>query len=965
MFLYIFRKAFLIKIRAIFKNGMKFSMWYIIRDYKGRREYIMNYYSLSGTWQVQLNNETNYRMMLPGTLDENHIGYEDKGSKSWHPDEVLGNADNSFDSQTNISSRFTRKYTYEGEAQITRWISYNPPIEKRIFIEVERARCLMLFINDKKVPYFTEQTISTPHIFEVTKLLNGNNKITFISDNSYPQLPHDEIVYSSAATDETQTNWNGILGYIRLREESSVFISAIRVYPIHGTLKVEIEVSAEVPYIGEITIESDGLLKSKTKKVSLLAGLSRVVFENVSLADDVLYWDEYEGKLYELTAIMTEGEKKKVTFGVRDFGDNGKGKLAINNRTIFLRSETNCAEFPETGYSPMEVEDWITILNVYKSYGVNCVRFHSHCPPDAAFTAADQIGMLMQPELSHWNPKTAFVSDESFEYYKAELKEVILMLANHPSFVMLTLGNELATNDLGHERMKELLRLAHLLDSTRMYANGSNVHYGEIGCDKESDFYTSVTYFKDDLRGTSAAMDKENPVIEGFINNQYPNGKTNYDNSMKNLRKEYEKPVFSFEVGQFEILPDFGELEKFKGISDPANIRLIEDKVKSLGVPFDIWKQYVEATGELACIAYREEIEAVMRTKDMSGISLLGLQDFPGQGTALVGMLNSHLQQKPYPFAKPERFHKFYSDQHIMVLLPKYTFENGELFVADVVVANYGKNDLHGPTEYELRGNNYNMTGSLNEKHCPMGELTTVGKIEIVIDTLEKSSRLDLILSLDGVSNIYPIWVYPKIIPYCPTSVYETQLFDEKTKCVLEMGGIVYLSPASTKENLPKSIQAQFTTDFWSVGTFTAQEGGMGQFINASHPIFLDFPTETHSNWQWWPMSVQRAIILPQRFESIITEMDSYAYMRPMTKLLECCCGNGKLVLSSMGLQELQNYPEARALLSSIYSYMDSKKFNPKQHIACEVIESLVRGSENKADIKADIKADNIDRKED
>jgi len=293
--------------------------------------------------------------------------------------------------------------------------------------------------------------------------------------------------------------------------------------------------------------------------------------------------------------------------------------------------------------------------------------------------------------------------------------------------------------------------------------------------------------------------------------------------------------------------------------------------------------------------------------------------------------------------------------------LPKYTFENGELLEADVVVANYGKKDLYGPTEYHLCGNCHSVSGSLSEKTCPVGELTTVGKIKIVIDTFKNPSRLDLILSLDGVLNSYPIWAYPKMIPKCPMSVYETQIFDEEAKKILEMGGSVYLSPTSTKENFPNSMQAQFTTDFWSVGTFTAQEGGMGQFIDASHPIFLNFPTETHSNWQWWPMAVQRAIILPQRFESIITEMDSYAYMRPMTKLLECRCGNGKLVLSSMGLQDLQKYPEARALLSSIYVYMDSEAFNPMQNIDYEVIESLVRGSENIADNRIpDVGSENI-----
>ena len=125
--------------------------------------------------------------------------------------------------------------------------------------------------------------------------------------------------------------------------------------------------------------------------------------------------------------------------------------------------------------------------------------------------------------------------------------------------------------------------------------------------------------------------------------------------ALDELHKKYRKPVFSFEVGQFEVLPDFRELDEFHGVTDPANYRLIRDRVLERGLE-DEWARRVSASGELARLCYREEIEAAMRTRDMSGISLLGLQDFPGQGTALVGMLNAHLEPKPYPFAQPEAF---------------------------------------------------------------------------------------------------------------------------------------------------------------------------------------------------------------------------------------------------------------------------------------------------------------------
>ena len=589
----------------------------------------------------------------------------------------------------------------------------------------------------------------------------------------------------------------------------------------------------------------------------------------------------------------------------------------------------------------MTVGEWDKILRLYHSYGVNCMRFHSHIPPEAAFTAADQMGMLMQPELSHWNPKNAFEGDDSYEYYQRELKQTILWLANHPSFVMLTFGNELWTGELGHQRMDAMVELAHSLDTTRMYANGSNPHYGTIGCDAKSDFYTSQKYYEYDLRGTFAAMPGDDG-IQGYINNQYPSAAVNYDDSMKHLRETYQKPVFSFEVGQFEILPDFGELEEFHGISDPANLRIIQEKAEKLGL-IDNWNAYVEATGEISRIGYREEVEAVMRTEDMSGISLLGLQDFPGQGTALVGMINSHMQSKPYDFAKPERFASFFRAQLPLAALPKYTYVSGEILEAEVRIANYGKTDMTGPVGYCMEGGKVRKCGELPAVICPAGGITSAGKIEISLEDIDEAVRLDLTVEQDGVKNQYPVWIYPAAKPVCPDKVYETKTLDEKAVQILENGGSVYLAPDSEKEHLPSSIQAQFTSDFWSVGTFAAQEGGMGQLIDEKHPIFKNFPTEFHTNWQWWPMASQRAVIFPHPVKAIVTEMDSYAYMRPMAQLAEFRCGGGKLLFSSMGLQNLQQYPESRALLHAIYQYMDSEAFAPEEEISVEEMSELVK----------------------
>ena len=534
---------------------------------------------------------------------------------------------------------------------------------------------------------------------------------------------------------------------------------------------------------------------------------------------------------------------------------------------------------------------------------------------------------------------------------------IIRTLANHPSFVMLTLGNELQTKELGRTRMNSLVRLAKNMDDTRLYANGSNAFYGEEGCDADSDFYTSQSCHEVKIRGTFSGM-------KGYINENYPSADHDYDMAMESIREQYKKPVFSFEVGQFEVLPDFDELNMFRGVSLPVNLELIKQRVEERGLA-DEWKEYVEATGELSRLAYREEIEAAMRTRELSGISLLGLQDFPGQGTALVGMMNSHLEPKPYAFANPAEFRKFFKECMPLVKLGRYTYEAGERLTAEVDVANFGKTDIEGELVYRIchRKCKANVErkesadeavladGSLGWVLCRKGAHTIAGHLDIALDFTDESEALMLYVEVVSDERVlteseYPIWVYKKVIPVCPDNVYETRRFDDKAREVLRAGGRVYLSPDADKESMPASIRTQFTTDFWSVGTFADQEGGMGQLIDVKHPIFRRFPTDKHTDWQWWIMATKRAFILPRRMKAIVTEMDSYAFLRPMAQLMEFRCMGGKLLLSSMELHNSQEYPEARALLASIYEYMAGEKFEPEQELnESEIMLDLKLGS--------------------
>lgn len=909
--------------------------------------------SLDGEWNLNIPDIISGKVVLPGTLDENKVGTADEVAKPWHPDIEDREKASEILKDKRISTRLTRNYTYEGPARFSRIFDGDIPAGKRIFLHAERARAMTAFVDGKKAP-MVKGSLSTPYIFEVTGLLEKGSLIELVVDNSYPGLPYKDIVFSSAATDETQTNWNGIIGELYLEVANAIIIKDIVVLPDkEGNIDVKFSLLSDVQEASKkntyrIAISGKCLAEDVSKDIVIDKSCSDFEIAGISLTKEAnaSKWDEDEPNLHLIRVAIidnsAEGKEiaaEEVSFGVRVFSYDETGRLTINGRRFFLRGEANCALFPETGHPPMVKEAWIKIMKTYHSYGVNCVRFHSWCPPEAAFAAADELGMLVQPELSHWNPRDAFSTDESREYYKKELAEILREYGSHPSFVMMTLGNELHTDDAGVEFMHKLLKIAKEMDSTRLYAWGSNNFYGEKGADELSDFYTASAYFDKTLRASGN---------NGITNSHYADTRSNFSETVRTIREKFERPVFSFEVGQYEVLPDLKEIDAFKGVTRADNLEIVKEKLDAIGVADSEWEKRVDATGEIALLAYREEIEAVLRTPELSGISLLGLQDFTGQGTALVGMLNSHLVPKPYRFAVPERFQEFFRSEFILLEMDKYCYSAGEVIKGEVKVVNYGKKDLSGKVYYELIDAERSIVCSRGEiegkEFFCRGELTRIGEISILPDGIDKARKFIITLGISNneVASSYPVWVYPERELKCPENVYETEKLDDKAEQVLKEGGTVFLSPHSTKEALPHSVKAQFTTDFWSVGTFPSQEGAMGQLIDEKHPVFASFPTEYYSNWQWWAMASQRAIILPRYLDAIVTEMDSYATLRPMAKLFDANCENGYILVSSMGLQDLLQYPEARALLASIYDYLGSEKHESTNALTVEEIRALV-----------------------
>ncbi len=908
--------------------------------------------SLSGVWTLTAKNGKTGDMKIPGTLDESNIGYIDAGNAEAAEDserEFAEDAENREepDEDTVILTRFTRKYTYTGAVRISRMLTYQETPGKRLFLEVERARVLSLYIDGIEVPYYNLPSLSTPHIFEVTGLLNGNHMITLISDNSYPGLPKEELMCSAAANDDSQTNWNGLLGYVRLREEEEVFAERVIVRPQKdGTLSIYIEISSMQEGTETVKISSPVLRHDYEQEFTLNKAYQGFVAGGLTIRDDVDIekWDEGEGKLQEFT-VTIRGQEKTVRFGLRNFGTDAEGYLVLNGRRIFLRGETSLAVHPETGYLPMDTARWTAILKRYREYGVNFVRFSSHCPPDAAFTAADELGMFLMPELSLKKPAGGLMTEEGMEYYLSELIQILRTYGNHPSFMMLSLGSELSPDESGTAFYEKMLKTAKAVDDTRLYTVSSDTSLTGTALFADNDFLLTASYGNSALRGTFAAVSRV-AGMQGDLNNEYPDERTDYQDAVSALRHLRKIPVISLEAGQYETLPDFHEIDLFYGFLSPDNLRFMRKAAEDLNL-LKNWDHYVEASGELAKRCYRMEIERALRTESLSGITLKSLQDYPGEGLAAVGMMNSHLQPKPYPFSDPKSFRAFFNEALPLLLLERYTYNYGDVLTAEAKFANYGRTPVTGVPEYQIRGGDFLVKGSFGEEVTAVpGKLTRLGTLSIPLEgegiDLKKACKLTITVKLAKNENSWQIWVYPLELPLCPEDIYETQILDYNVWRVLEEGGKVFLTPPATREALPISVRTQFSTNFWSVYEHSRQNGTMGQYIDAAHPVFSNFPTEAWTDLQWWPMANSRAVILPRDVKSLVTVMDSTYYLRPLSQLFEFRAGRGSILFSSMGLKEKLIYPEVRALLSGIYNYMASYDFSPSGELRTEELKKLM-----------------------
>jgi hypothetical protein len=926
--------------------------------------------SLAGTWKFRLDaddvgvtgrwfaQEFDETVQLPGTTDENHKGIKKNEQRV---------------------DRLSRVWYWKGPA----WYQRRAMIPdawkgKRITLFLERTKHTRVWIDEAFCGW--EDTLSAPQAFDVTDAMTpGEHTITILVDNA--RLP--PVGPAHAVDERTQSNWNGIVGRIELRATAPVWLDDIQVDPNAKEKKARVRaVIGNItgkPALGKITVgcksynvDDPTIFQGQSVKVEAGERENAVQF-TYEPGEDMPLWDEFQPAMLRLTlnleAKATDqqfSDRRSVNFGMRDFTTE-RNRLKINGRSVFLRGKTDCCFFPLTGYPPMDKAGWLGVLSIAMSYGINHYRFHSWCPPEAAFEAADELGVYFQAEIP--NKRSGFRAPEDtdavirnsdrlelenaetkvtlYEYAKREGELIFKAFGNHPSFVMFTLGNELGRT----QGMFDMVAHFKEIDPRHLYAQGSNNMHWNPSLAEGDDFWVTCKTGKTlPIRGSFFQADYPNPHIE----HRSPSTMVDFSESIAGV----PVPVVSHETGQFQVYPDYREIPKYTGVLRARNLETFRQRLKEAGM-LDQAHDFMRASGALSIICYREDIEAVLRTPYIGGFQLLDIQDFPGQGTALVGILNVFMESKG--LIRPEAWRQFCCETIPLLRIKKYTWTTDETFIGRVQIAHYGPADLPDAqvvwTVTDSKGNT--IAGeAFDRTTIKQGEVHDVDMFCMRLDEVAAPQKVTISLAIDGTKyrNDYDIWVYPpEVVTVAPRGVMVTDSFQaEKTQAHLASGGRVLLIPELDK--LPYSVPGGFQTDFWSpMFTVAAKKRGLplppgtlGILCDPKSPALAEFPTEFHSNWQWWHLVKNSRPIqfddTPDDYRPTVQAIDNFARNGKLGLIAETKVGKGKMLICSIDLLGHQDKPEARQLLHSLLQHVGSRKFAPDAEIDLELLNKLLPG---------------------
>jgi len=784
-----------------------------------------------------------------------------------------------------------------------------------------------------------QNSLGTPHIFDLSKILTpGIHTITVRVDNRINEIDPGQDAHS--LSDNTQTNWNGIAGRMMLTVSPAISITEVNLFPDTEEKRVRVRLILSslsekenecllTMYAVPESIRKIRHLPKIRQSVRVEPGLNE--FDLIyPMGEEPLLWDEFEPNLYSFFAEVKNGratDTREILFGMRTIKPDGQ-KILVNGRPVFMRGTVECAVFPQTGYPPVTVDAWSEIFDRCREYGLNHVRFHSWCPPDAAFEAADRKGIYLAVECSAWtSPGNREPIDD---YIYRESERIVTQFGNHPSFCMMAYGNE-ASGKEAVAFLTNFINFWKAKDNRRIYTSSSGFP------ESPASEYAST--------GT-ARLQLWNAGLSGPLNACSPSTAYDWRDSIDKSR-----PTISHETGQWCVYPDFNDIPLYDGVLKPGNFEIFHDRLEDNGMAH-LADSFLHASGRLQVLCYKADIEAALRTPGLAGFQLLSLSDFPGQGTAPVGVLNAFW--KPKPYTDKYEFSSFCNETVPLLRLEKMIFSSDEKLEATAQIIHYGKTPLSNTSANWTLSTSEGAiirTGEFPPVNAGFG-LTDLGMISCDFDDIQSPCQLKISLNIGAFVNSWDIWVYPHLRKETAgmKTIMVTHQLDEKAAGFLKKGGNVLLTlkKGSVKEEKGGNVPVGFSTIFWNTQwtSFSQPPFTMGIICDPAHSAFREFPTDWHSNYQWRDILMNcnaiRIDCLSMDIKPLVRIIDDWFTAKPLALIFECRTGGGKLLVCGADLVTgMSERPEAGQLLYSLKQYMSGTCFNPSTEIPVDEIRKL------------------------
>jgi hypothetical protein len=893
---------------------------------------------LSGTWHFALDREDQgvaqgwqgralpERIRLPGILNAQGYGDQITAQTPW----VLSLYDRSWNLREDYKaytepgkvkvpflSQPPRHYLgaawYEREVDVPRnWQG------KRVQLWLERPRWgSTAWVDGRELG--SVNSLVAEHAYEIGMLAPGKHRITVRVDsrNLLKYRPD-----SHGISDSLGMSWNGIVGKVELRATSPVYIADAQLYPDVATRSVLVKL--RIGNAGGQAGSGTALVNGRRFPVSWTGEGGSAEFR-VQYPKIAATWDEWHPVLQKL-ALKLDGpgaaDSRDLSFGFVQIAARGTD-IVVNGRPVFMRGTHHGGDFPLTGYPPTDVAYWKKIFKINKDWGINHIRFHSFTPPEAAFQAADEVGVYLQPEPGMWNGFTPGSPLEAQLYDETE--RLIRAYGNHPSFLMLSPSNEPSG------RWKEVFDkwIAHYreVDPRRIYSNGTGHTEPKVeDVDKGTDFLAIQRIGPKPLRNKTGWFGRD------------------YTASLEGITV----PVLGHESGQWVAYPDFSIIKKFTGYLQPGNYEIFRDSAEKHGV-LEKNREFALASGHYQLICYKEEIEAVLRTRGMSGYQLLDLHDYLGQGTALVGILDTFWESKGY--ATADEFRRFNGETVPLARLTRNVWTVRDSLDVPVELAHYGEKPLAGARSWwrieDARGKAV-LAGRFPAVDVPLGRNVNLGRVQASLAGLPAPGKYKLVVGLEGskAANDWTFWLYPEeVAAQAPAGVLVTHSWPEAEQRLATGGSVLYM---------PRKADLDWTSPpladvpvFWNRLMNPGWGRMLGLWIDNKHPALAGFPTDAHFDWQWTELaSGARAMNLdrlPRGLQPIVQPIDDWNRNYKLGALFEARVGKGRLMVSTLDLENrLDERPVARQLRKSVLAYMGGAGFQPKADVSPEAFRAVL-----------------------